>query len=207
VTRERVRWLMRSALALLALAYPLAVYLGITRFGTRFAAWLLLVAACVNALLRSRTLRRPAWRSALAIPLCASALWLDDRRYVLALPVLINAGLFISFYSSLHTPTPLVERFARMQVTDLSAAELAYCRTVTKVWCGFFVFNGGIAALLAAASALDAWALYTGLISYLLIGMLGATEYTVRKYRFGRYGAGPHDRLLRALLKPRSSQP
>jgi uncharacterized membrane protein len=197
---KKSRLLVQAAALLFALAYPLIVYFGLTRGSTRFAAWLLLALTLGHTVLRSLQLRRLALRSALAAPLCVAALWLDDRRYMLALPVLINAGLFSLFFGSLRSPMPLVERFARMQVNDLSDAERSYCRSVTKLWSVFFVFNGATAAVLAARSSLDAWTLYTGLISYILVGLVGAGEYTVRKYRFGRFGDNLLDRLLRAVL-------
>jgi uncharacterized membrane protein len=199
-----VRVALRVLAVVIALGYPLAVYFGLTHFGTRFAALLLLAMALGHWLLPSRTERRPVWSSALLALLAAGAFVLDDRRYVLLTPVLINAALFITFFGSLRGAQPIVERFARMQVSDLSPAEVGYCRSVTKVWSGFFVINGGIAGALAALGDLPLWTLYTGLISYGLIGLLGATEYTVRKYRFGRFGNGLHDRLLRALLPART---
>jgi uncharacterized membrane protein len=190
----------------LALGYPLGVYFGLTRFGTRSAAWLLLGLAIANTGYRSYRRRAADWSSALVVPLCVGALWLDDRRYVLAMPVLINAALFVTFFGSLFREQPIVERFARLSVNDLSSAEVQYCRSVTRVWSAFFVINGAIAALLAARDTLQAWTLYTGFLSYLLIGGLAAAEYTVRKYRFGRYGNGLHDRVLRVLLT-RSARP
>jgi uncharacterized membrane protein len=196
----KTRLLVQAAAVLFALGYPLIVYFGLTRGSTRFAAWLLLALTLGHTILRSFQLRRLALRSALAAPLCLFALWLDDRRYMLALPVLINAGLFSLFFGSLRGPMPLVERFARMRVNDLSDAERKYCRSVTKLWSAFFVFNGVTAAVLAVRSSLDLWTLYTGLISYILVGLVGAGEYTVRKYRFGRFGDNLADRLLRAVL-------
>ena len=198
--RAQMLFVLRVVVAVFAVGYPLVMYFGLSRFGTRSAAWMLLVLAVVHTGFRSRQLRAFAWRSALCVPLCAGALWLDDRRYVLAVPVLVNAGLFVTFFGSLRSAMPLVERFARMRVNDLSPQEQVYCRSVTKVWSAFFVFNGATAALLALSGSLTAWTLYTGLISYVLVGVLGASEYTVRKYRFGRYGKGLHDRILQALL-------
>jgi uncharacterized membrane protein len=202
-----VRVTLRIAALIFALVYPLGVYFGLTRFGTRTAAWMLLGIAVAHTVIRSRERRKFAWPSALTVPFCLGALWLDDRRYVLAMPVFINAALFTTFFGSLFSERPLVERFARMRVQDLSPAELTYCRSVTKIWSAFFVINGATAAVLALRSELTLWTLYTGLISYILIGLLGATEYTIRKYRFGRYGSGWHDRLLRAVLPARSARP
>jgi uncharacterized membrane protein len=202
-----VRLAIRIAALIFALGYPLVVYFGLAHFGTRVAACFLLAVAIIHTLFRSHQRQRFAWSSALAIPLCLGALFLDDKRYVLAMPVIINGALFASFFGSLFGERPLVERFARMRVRELSAAEVRYCRSVTKIWSAFFVFNGGTAAILAMLGKLELWTLYTGLVSYLLIGTVGATEYTLRKYRFGRYGNGWHDRLLRAILPVRSSPP
>jgi hypothetical protein len=43
------------------------------------------------------------------------------------------------------------------------------------------------------------WAAYTGVISYVLIGAVFALEFLVRRVRFGRFGEGPHDRLLKRI--------
>ena len=106
--------------------------------------------ACV-AVLGGAVLR---WETSSAACLLAGGALLGsavsgDHRFLLATPVLINAGLFITFAGSLRTDTPLIERFARMQVSDLSAEELRYCRSVTQVWSAFFVLNGGTALALA----------------------------------------------------------
>ncbi len=44
------------------------------------------------------------------------------------------------------------------------------------------------------------WALYTGFVSYLLVGLLFAAEYVFRKARFGRFGPGLLDRALQRIL-------
>lgn len=200
-----VRVALSIAMATLTVLYPLAVYYGLTRLGTRSVAALLSVVVMLGALLKwGQLIRAPREGLGVAAALGALALGglLDDHRFVLATPVLINAGLLITFAGSLRTDTPLIERFARMQVSDLSAEELRYCRSVTVVWSAFFAVNGLIAALLALLAPLAWWALYNGLIAYLLIGAIGAVEYAVRKRRFGRFGANPLDRALRALLAP-----
>jgi uncharacterized membrane protein len=138
----------------------------------------------------------------LPLPLLAY-LW-SEPRLLLALPVLINLVFLLHFGASLRGPQPIVERLARLQVSDLGAAEVVYCRQVTRLWCGFFVVNGGLAGLLALFAPLSAWALYTGLIAYVLMGLLGAGEYVVRKQRFGRFGTGAVDRLLSRVLHERA---
>ena len=190
----------------LLVAYPLAVYVGLTRFSTRGLGLLLALLLAPGMVLKLRRARREDLAAVAVLPLSILALlalaaWLNDRRFVFALPVLINAALFAQFARSLRG-TPLVERFARMQHPDLSAAQVAYCRTVTKVWCVVVVLSGATSALLARFAPLSWWALYNGLLAYVGMGILGAGEYVVRKFRFREYGSGLHDRLLARLFPP-----
>lgn len=194
--------------AALVVAYPFLALAGMARFGARAAA-LLLLALFALGQLRNLVARPREARAVLAMaalvagPLLLAAL-LDDPRLILAVPAIVNLLLLLQFGLSLRTGRPMVERFARMQVDDLSPAELRYCRSVTVVWSAFFALNGAAAALLAAFAPRSWWALYTGAIAYALMGALFAGEYLVRKARFGRFGPGLLDRLLARLL-PRAS--
>ncbi|HEY6877915.1 MAG TPA: hypothetical protein VI299_07835, partial [Polyangiales bacterium] len=149
---------MRVALAvlngILVAAYPVAVYVGLTRFSARGVGLLLLLLLLPGLLSKLRGARREDLWVVLRLPLSVCVLlaltaWLNDARFVFALPLLINAALFVQFFGSLRG-TPLVERFARMQNPALSPAQVAYCRTVTKVWCGFFVLNAALSGALAS---------------------------------------------------------
>jgi uncharacterized membrane protein len=195
-----------------AVAYPLAVYLGLTRFGARGAGLLLLVVALPVLIYRLGRARSGAAREHLGpilrVPLAVLSVALlsaltDDARVILAFPVIVNGVLLSSFAGSLAS-VPLIERFARLQDPALSPEKVRYCRSVTKVWCVFFVVNGGVALYLALAASLEAWATYNGGIAYALMGMLGIFEYIVRKYRFRDYSGRLHDRVLAALMPPRS---
>ena len=56
----------------------------------------------------------------------------------------------------------------------------------------------------ARFASLGLWTLYTGVVSYGLIGVLFSVEYVTRKIRFRDYGKNPVDWLL-GLLFPRAS--
>lgn len=131
----------------------------------------------------------------------------NDPVGLLLAPVLMNLVLLSSFGLSLWSDRPMVERFARLQVPDLPPDEVRYCRTVTKVWCGFFVVNGSICLILALRRDSAMWALYTGFISYLLIGSLFGIEYVYRHWRFRRYRGGFADRLLSSFFPPSLEPP
>jgi len=188
--------------------YPLAIYLGLTRWDVKRSAALLMLAAVLSvaASWRGRSLRTTWLAPSLVLVLGLLGRVLDNPLYLLLLPTTINVALLATFGASLFSPIPMVERFARLQVSDLSETECRYCRKVTWVWCVFFVLNGGAAALLAAFAPVAIWAVYTGCISYVLVGLVMAVEYLFRKRRFGRFGASWHDRVLAWVLVPRSGQ-
>jgi uncharacterized membrane protein len=89
--------------------------------------------------------------------------------------------MLFSFGLSLFKGMPMIERLARLKEKKLSPRAIAYTRTVTKVWCLFFVANGTMALLTALWMSPEAWALYNGLIAYLLIGLLFGIEWLVRQ--------------------------
>lgn len=195
--------------AVLTIAYPAAVYFGLLHLSARSLGGLLLLFVLPGFVLRFQRAKREDLWAVLKVPLAIVALLAlsaisGSAKFVLVMPVLINLVLLTGFGSSLRK-TPMIERFARMQKPDLPEREVAYCRSVTLVWCVFFALNAALSAALAFFGSLRAWALYTGLVAYILIGALGSTEYIVRKYRFRDYGSGLHDRLLARVFPPRAA--
>jgi uncharacterized membrane protein len=189
------------------LAYPLAVWLGLAFAGTRATAGVVLAALAVRTFALWRGAQREALRR-LLLPIAAAgvpagaAVAIDDPLLLLVAPVLVSLGLLGAFGYSLLRGPPLIETLARLQVGELSPAEVRYCRTVTAVWCVFFVANGSVAAWLALSGSLTAWALWTGVLSYVAIAIVFAIELTVRSWRFRHYGSGPGDGLMRRLFPP-----
>jgi len=201
-----------ATLVIGALLYPVCVYVGLTHIGiARSAHWLALlalVAALVQWLSRGRQGLLALLFPALFIAgLALVGGWVSEARLLLLFPVVMNLGFFVSFGQSLWVPPPMVERFARLMDPELSPPEVQYCRRVTQVWCGFFGLNAATTALLGWFAPLAWWAAYSGFIAYVLVGLLMAAEYLVRKRRFQKFGPGRLDRLLASLLsvQPRKS--
>ncbi|MBI1359106.1 MAG: hypothetical protein GC155_02355 [Alphaproteobacteria bacterium] len=95
-------------------------------------------------------------------------------------PVLMNLAMLSAFALSLVRPPTMIERFARVFEPDLPEAGVRYTRTVTWIWCAFFVLNGSIALWTALEASLATWALYNGLVSYSMMGLLLGGEFLVR---------------------------
>ncbi|HZV65047.1 MAG TPA: hypothetical protein VFG03_09095 [Telluria sp.] len=169
---------------MLTVLYPLAIWLGHGRVEPRWLAGLLLLAAATR--LPSLAIGRAArWSAFGALALAACAVWENAMLPLKLYPVLVNAALLAAFGYSLAVPPSMVERLARLREPQLPDAAVAYTRRVTQVWCGFFAVNGAIALGTALWASPAVWSLYTGVIAYLLMGLLGGAEYVVRM-RFKR---------------------
>ncbi len=167
-------------LGLLTLAYPLLVYASLRWFEPRWLGLLLLAIALARL---GGGQRDPlAWATAvLALLLALCAGWLNQALPVKLYPVAVNALMLTLFALSLWHPPSMIERLARLKEPDLPPHAVAYTRRVTQVWCGFFVINGSIALWTALAGTDAQWALYNGLVAYLLMGALFVGEWLVRQ--------------------------
>jgi uncharacterized membrane protein len=176
--------LLTALTVVLTLLYPLVIWFGHGKVEPRWLAGILLVAvaARVPALKLSRIAR---WSAFGALALAASAVAANALLPLKLYPVLVNAVLLAAFAYSLAAPPSMVERLARLREPGLPDAAIGYTRRVTQVWCGFFVVNGAIAFGTALWASEALWSLYTGVVSYLLMGLLFGGEYLLR-LRFKR---------------------
>lgn len=172
--------------------YPLVVWLGLARERPRAVAIGLLLVMLPLVVWLVRTTRGATRWAFLCAPLLtvaaiATSAGTDDASWLYAEPVVISAAFLLLFGSTLRTGAmPMVERFARMQEPELDAPKQAWCRLWTWIWCAFFVVNGTTALLLAALGSVQWWAWWTSGLSYAVMGVLFATEWTMRRRRFFR---------------------
>jgi len=173
--------------AVVTLAYPLAVYLALDRFEPRAFALLLVVLA----LIRGWATRQPLWIvvGAAALMLGVAAALADDWLPIKLYPVLVNGALLALFAISLVRPPSAIERLARLSEPELPAAAVVYTRTVTQVWCGFFALNGAVAFATALWASPEVWVLYNGVVAYALMGLLFGAEWVVRQRVRARHRA------------------
>ncbi|MCU1740196.1 MULTISPECIES: hypothetical protein [Pseudomonas] len=177
--------LIGLGLLLAGLLYPFAVYFGMEHF----APWqfgLLLGGLWLARVLTGE--RRPGslWMALSAIAFCGLLALLNSPLLLRWYPVLISAFMLGLFGLSLKFGPPMVERLARLREPQLPDVAINYTRQVTRVWSLFFLCNGLIAAALTLWAPLSWWMLYTGLISYGLMGLLFAIEWLVRQRVRGR---------------------
>ena len=182
---------MSGLMIALSVAYPLAFF----ALGAKVPAiWFVLVACCllfIRAVQRPIPLSRSARLSLIgAIVLIIGLTQVDSEIAAKAYPVVISGGLAVMFAASLWGSKSLVEKMAELGGETLSPAIRLYCRRVTMVWALWLVINTLIAAALGIFGSMEAWALWTGLLSYLVMGLIFAAEFILRRFIRRRHAAG-----------------
>lgn len=175
------RRVMLVLVGLLTLGYPLLVFLGQDLVDER---WIALAPLSLGIIKRLSGQRDPlTWTLLICSVINAIPVWLiREPALIKAYPSLVSAGFLILFGQTLLDPPSMVERIARAEEPDLPAYAVSYTKRVTQVWCVFFFVNGSISAWLAIFSSSKTWLIYTGCISYLLIGLLFGLEWCVRQH-------------------------
>lgn len=180
---------IRNALiGLVSVLYPLAIYFSLGNFEPRWVALILLSVALLRAFTSSEKFWRYAAGAALLLALLS--MYLNHATPLKLYPVIMSAALLSVFAISLWHPPSVIERLARLQDPNLPEQAIPYTRKVTMVWCFFFLVNGAIALFTALYSSDKIWALYNGLISYGLMGMLFVGEWLVRPKHKADVGNG-----------------
>lgn len=158
----------------MALAWPVLVFYLHGHLGS----WPLLAMSAVLLAWRMPQARYPAVVVAVLLLMLGGLghAELGVRTY----PMAVSALMLGVFLTSLWQGMPMIERLARIREPDLSPTGVRYTRQVTWAWCGFFLFNGSIAAWTALYADLATWTLYNGFISYGLIGLMFAGEWLIR---------------------------
>lgn len=175
---------LKIVAALLMLSWPFVVWFGLAHNSLH---WLLPLMALMllarlqqskQALAPMRFVMRGV--AIVGIALCAASWLLKTHQLLLFYPVAVNGIMLAAFGGSLWTAMPLVERLARLRDPELPDVAVRYTRRVTQVWCGFFIMNGATALFTALHGDMQWWSWWNGMIAYLLMGLLMASEWLVR---------------------------
>ena len=102
-------------------------------------------------------------------------------------PVCVNLGLAWFFGHTLAAgQEALITHFARLEQALPDPEILAYTRSLTWVWTGFFLIMAAMSVVLAASGAHAAWVWFTAVGNYACVAALFALEYGWRRRRFPR---------------------
>jgi uncharacterized membrane protein len=190
--------------ALFVLASPWVLYWTLSQHQVGLAAGLLVgwvILRTIPIVIAARPEQRAAALKLPAIALLFAVLGVvsNNGTWLLVLPSATQASFGVVFLRSL-SGTPLIEHFARMIKPALGAGELAHCRRWTAIWGGYLFVLAALGLVLARWASLTVWTVYVGIVSYVLIAVLFAIEYVIRKIQFRDYGRNPLDWLLGKLF-------
>lgn len=169
-------------IAFFFIAYPfLSNYL----VGQGFASLELLVFASLT-LWRGIKAKMPSFRigSLLLGALLLVAAFFANAYFIWLVPSISYAWLTVLFGHTLWMKPSLCERLVRLIYPEFLPGVGEYLHGLTWVWTIFFAVNAVLCALLPFIAGQMVWAIYTGLVIYLLMAMLGIAEWFYRHRRF-----------------------
>lgn len=182
-SKRSKRILSVGILILLAL-YPIIIYMGLETFEHHWVLGAVIFVLIVRGFLSAESAVSQAQMRRFTLVLLPALLivaWLFSPKIgVKSYPILVNLGFFVFFASSLLNPSNVIEAIARRMESDFPETAVPYTRKVCIAWCVFFLVNGSIAFVSLFMSD-EVWALYNGLISYIMIGLFFGVEFVVRQ--------------------------
>lgn len=166
---------VKAALSIFAAAYPFVVFFAIRRgFSLLALSLILLLVLIVNFALYRRVLVL-AMGLALLVLVALSGSFECFKLY----PVFMNLA-FASLFGFSLLGKPLVQSIAERLKGALPPQGVAYARKATIAW---FVFLSCLSAISFATlfAPLEVWTIFNGMLSYILIALMFAAEYLVRR--------------------------
>lgn len=178
---------LKVLLAIFLIAYPVIIFMGF-KYLNPLSTNIFIIIILLTRLIFSKDKNNPInqitkYVIVLMVCICIAGITLKEFNLAKLYPVILNFSLFVLFIHSLRLgKTPIIESLARIRESYLPPKGIHYVRAVTKVWAIFFFLNGTFSFYSYLTFSLEAWTLYNGFISYLLIGGIFLIEYPVRLY-------------------------
>ncbi len=187
----------KAFFCVLSALYPILIFCGllIWDFSPRKMSLLPLFLAALYGISfgkKGRKSSRELFIVALLLLCGGLAFVLDNATVFKFYPVFVNVGFLCLFAASLFGGSSFAFRLATLSdkrillFSDRFYVE-RYCRRVTLVWCAFFVLNASISLCTILWGSTKTWSLYNGAVAYVLMGILFAVEFIVRKWKLGMW--------------------
>ena len=166
------------------LLYPYLVYRGV-QDGVVWFAPAVIAGLYFYLAIKAKQTRKRVQKLGIVLVLLLGAIFYQDLMAKL-IPIIIQLTLMSFFGKTLlkDKGPSLVERFARLEFPDvpMPLVLVNYCRYWTIMWTSFFAFNILACVMLALFSPVEWWAIYTGVLIFLLTALLMVAEYIWRHF-------------------------
>jgi uncharacterized membrane protein len=186
--------LVKVLFALLFALYPFIIFFGLNQFNFGQLALIVSIMALARIVwlklfvkpghsAETFNVNSGAIFTALLLLLFAVMTAFTDQILWLKLyPIAVSLTFFLIFASSLSTDKCMIQRFAEIREKNIDAQKQRYMIQLTKVWCGFFIFNILASLFTLLFTSMEVWTFYNGLVSYLLMGTLVVFELIYRHF-------------------------
>lgn len=168
------------------LLYPILIYFGLNYFSPSQLGLFFLALFAIRIIFTKTKTKTARWQMLFTVAIggtLAVLTWIfNSKEYLLWYPVGLNIAFFLIFVASILYPPTVIEQLARVLNKDFSASGVRYTRNVTIIWSVFFIVNSAIAAWTVVNDDMKIWTLYNGLISYIIVGLIFAIEFLVRRF-------------------------
>jgi uncharacterized membrane protein len=174
--------------ALLSILYPCLVYFGLQHWSYRIFGFMI-IGVGLGKFWLSHSGDGRGDRVVLAVTLlCGLAIWAFPSELVVKLyPVCISVLVGSLFALSLRQKESLIEKFARLRGAEMTLEAIRYTRNLTAIWAILLYANALVALYLARFGTTEAWTLYCGFLSYLILGGFMGVELLFRQYYMRRH--------------------
>lgn len=168
------------------LLYPYLVYKGVQE-GVVWFAPIAIASVYFYQAVKARARKVRIQKLAIVLMLFVGAVYYQDIMAKL-IPIIIQLSLMLFFGKTLlpEKGPSLVERFASLEFPVMPPVLSGYCRQLTIMWTGFFAFNVLACLYLALFAPVQWWAIYTGVMIFVLTALLMVAEYIWRFFLFRR---------------------
>lgn len=168
--------------------YPLAVYVWIQDLSAGFFGLIIATLGIAKFSLAKDKKNKQELALLIAALACAGFVIIANSQIAIKLyPVLISSFVASLFALSLYGEQSLIENIARLRGKRISPVAKVYTRKLTLIWAVVLYINALIALYLALFASTQAWALYSGLLSYVILGFFVLAEIIYRQYFIAKY--------------------
>jgi uncharacterized membrane protein len=163
------------------LVYPLLVYQHIEDVSPRWFAGVLFIVLVLRFIFFSNVKKITDWLMlGVVFAFCLIVMVFESKLLLKFYPVLMNFGMGLIFIVSLTGKQSLIEKFVKATGKTPPPEARSYLRTLSLLWGGLLIFNGAVSAYTAWYTSLYIWAIYNGMLSYVLIASFAAGEWIYR---------------------------
>ncbi len=171
-----------------SVVYPLAVYFWIQDISAVVFGLIIATLGIVKFSLAKDKKNKQELALLIAALVCAGFVIIANSQIAIKLyPVLISSFVASLFALSLYGEESLIETMASLRGKHISPIAKVYTRKLTIIWAVVLYLNALIALYLALFASTQAWALYSGLLSYGILGFFILAEIIYRQYFIAKY--------------------